>query len=77
MKEHLQRLHAVFGGVQAMLHEVAAQRARRTRSCRKMETAQCCSMLVRYLAGSKKGDELSANAKADASVFDGNGIAVK
>ena len=76
VKEHLQETSLVFGGVQAMLHEVAAQRAADA-VLQKDETAQCCSMLVRYLAGSKKGDELSANAKADASVFDGNGIAVK
>ena len=65
----------MFGGVQAMVHEVAAQRAADA-LLDQGETAQCCSMLVRYLAGSVLGDELEAHAKAD-TVFRDAGIAVR
>jgi acyl-coenzyme A thioesterase PaaI-like protein len=78
LPEHLQETNLMFGGTQAMLHEMtaraAAEAALQRASGASAPALHCCSMLVRYLAGSALGDELVASATAT-PIFRGDGAA--
>ena len=72
LPEHLQETHIMFGGVQAMVHEVATREA--AKALRPDSPPPlCCAMLVRYLAGISVGDELDAHATA-AEAYRGEGL---
>lgn len=85
LPDHLQETNLMFGGAQAMLHEVAARAAAQTRLQQQQRatsdcsttapTLHCSSMLVRYLSGSALGDELEMHATAT-PIFRGGGAAV-
>ena len=72
LTEHLQETHIMFGGLQAMVHEVAA-RAAADSLHQKSSPPICCAMLVRYLAGSGLGENLVAEAAA-AEAYRGEGF---
>ena len=88
LPDHLQETNLMFGGAQAMLHEVAARSAAESRLQQQQQqqhgtsdrgsgapALHCSSMLVRYLAGSALGDELEMHATAT-PIFGGDGCAV-
>ena len=75
----LQETNIMFGGAQAMVHEVAARAAAETALQRSEPAASiapvhCSSMLVRYLAGAGLGDQLEAHATAS-MIYRGEGVA--
>ena len=76
--EHLQETSIMFGGLQAMVHEVAARAAAETVGGGGQPPARrpliCSAILVRYLAGAKLGDELEARAQATRT-YHGHGVA--
>ena len=81
LPDHLQETNLMFGGAQAMLHEVAARAAAEATLQHQHRTfgsdtptLYCSSMLVRYLAGSALGDELEMYATAT-PIFRGEGAA--
>ena len=77
--EMLQETNIMFGGAQAMVHEVAARAAaeaalQRSEAAASNAPVHCSSMLVRYLAGAGLGDQLETHATAS-MIFDGEGVA--
>ena len=74
LPEHLQETHIVFGGLQAMLHETAANAAVE-QMLDGPSPPILCSMGVTYLAGAKLGDELEAHVTSATGWGSGGAVA--